>query len=361
LVAVHQFIPSFTAGSAMGTHALEVTAALRDMGIDTHTWVGEARGVPRRDVSPYKRFRGGSDPQSFLLYQLSTGSLMADFVRQRPEPKIVNYHNVTPAEFFEPWEPLVVPELVEGRHQLARLAPVTDLAIGVSDYNTAELEDAGYGKALTAPFLADYDKLGTTSDLAVEERLRREKDGGGANWLFVGRVAPHKCHHDIIKAFAAYRRLYDPKARLRFVGGSASHLYLTTLSKYAAALDLTDAVDLVGNVSQPALVAHFRTADVYVNLSEHEGFCVPLLEAMWHGVPTVAYRVAAVPETVGDPPAGLLLDNKSPVTVAAAVHRVLSDDPLRHDLIAAGHRRVQDFSIARTRARFREVIEGSVG
>ena len=94
-------------------------------------------------------------------------------------------------------------------------------------------------------------------------------------------------------------------------------------------------VDLVGGVPQSALVAHFRTADVYVNLSEHEGFCVPLLEAMWHGVPTIAYRVAAVPETVGDPPAGLLLDDKSPVTVAASVHRVLTDGELAQALVAA--------------------------
>jgi glycosyltransferase involved in cell wall biosynthesis len=361
LVAIHQFIPSFTAGSAVGTHALQVTAVLREMGIDTRTWVGESRGVPRREVSSYRRFRGASDPNAFLLYQLSTGSLMADFVQQRPEPKIVNYHNVTPASYMDPWEPLLVPELVEGRHQLTRLAPVTDLGIGVSEYNTTEMEDAGYAKASVAPFLADYDQLGGVSDPAVEERLRRAKAGGGADWLFVGRVSPHKCHHDVVKAFAAYRRVYDPRARLWFVGGSASHLYLTTLGKYAAALGLADAVHLVGSVPQSTLVAHFRTADVYVCLSEHEGFCVPLLEAMWHAVPVVAYRAAAVPETLGDPPAGVLLDDKTPSMVAAAVHRVVTDEAVRDQLVAAGRRRVEHYSIVRTRARFREVIEGLVG
>ena len=120
----------------------------------------------------------------------------------------------------------------------------------------------------------------------------------------MGRVVPNKCQHDLVKAFAAYRAAYDPQARLHIVGGDASPRYRAAVADYARALGVADAVDLTGSVSPGALAAYYRTADVFVSLSEHEGFCVPLLEAMHHRVPIVAFAAAAVPETLRD--AGVL-------------------------------------------------------
>src|SRR5207248_3376126 len=162
-----------------------------------------------------------------------------------------------------------------------------------------------------------------------------------------GRLAPNKAQHDLIKALAAYRRLYDPRARLHLVGTSSSESYRTALVAYADALDLVDAVEFTGSVSDGELAAHYRAADVFVCVSEHEGFCVPLLEAMHHRLPIVAYAAAAVPETLGD--GGLLLNSKDPYTVAAAVQRVVSDADLRAQLVAAGTRRLHDFDLDRSR------------
>ena len=166
-------------------------------------------------------------------------------------------------------------------------------------------------------------------------------------WLFVGRLAPNKCQHDLIKALAAYRRLYDPQARLHLVGGSSSNAYRTALEAFVDHLDLGEAVFLHGGVSPGALVAHYRAADVFVCLSEHEGFCVPLLEAVHHRLPVVALAEAAVPETVEG--AGVLLPAKEPARVAAAVHRVLGDPDLRAALVVAGTARLADFALERTR------------
>jgi glycosyltransferase involved in cell wall biosynthesis len=191
-------------------------------------------------------------------------------------------------------------------------------------------------------------------DAEAEERLA----AGSTAWLFVGRVAPNKAHQDLVKAFAAYRRAYQPDAVLRIVGPPSSEAYSKALHAFVGALGLADAVDFTGPVSETALAAHYRAADVFVCVSDHEGFCVPLLEAMHHRLPVVAYASSAVPETLGR--AGLVLESKAPTTVAAAVHRVVTDEGLRSGLVAAGTRRLADFDLAVTSGRMADALGGLV-
>jgi glycosyltransferase involved in cell wall biosynthesis len=319
--------------------------------------VGEAQRDLRRAATPYRDYQGARTGEpTWLLYQCSTGSPVADWLLSRPEPKLSNYHNITPAPFFEPWEPHVGAELAAARRQLAALAPAVALAIADSAYNEVELVELGYRATAVVPILLDTATFEHEVDRPAWDRLRAAKDGGGADWLFVGRVAPHKAQHDLLKAFALYRTVYDPTARLHIVGGSSSHAYWTALERFVEALGLADAVDLAGSVTPGELAARYRVADAFVCVSEHEGFCVPLLEAMHHDVPIVAFGAAAVGETLGG--AGLVLDDKAPATVAAAVHRVLGDDALRARLVAAGRARLGDFDLQRTSARFAEVVCG---
>jgi glycosyltransferase involved in cell wall biosynthesis len=217
------------------------------------------------------------------------------------------------------------------------------------------LEVAGYGRTAVLPILFDPEALEAEVDGRRLERLLGDKAGGGSDLLFVGRIAPNKCQHDLIKLLAVYRRLYDPQARLHLVGGSSSHAYWKALEAYIDHLDLGEAVFLHGAVSPGALAAHYRAADAFVCLSEHEGFCVPLLEAWHHHLPVVALAAAAVPETVAG--AGVLLPAKEPARVAAAVDRVLSDPDLRGALVAAGTARLADFSLQRTETILLEHIE----
>jgi glycosyltransferase involved in cell wall biosynthesis len=360
VAAIHQLLPSFAPRDAIGAHALQVQRVLHGLGVDSRIYVGDAHREVRRSVQPYRELplpRPGEP--TWLLYQCSTGSPVADWLLSRPERKLSNYHNITPASFFEPWEPHVGAELLEARRQLDSLAPATELGIADSAYNEAELQAVGYGATTVVPILLDTTTFDHEVDQAALERLEAKGSAGGSDWLFVGRVAPHKAQHDVIKAFAAHRLAYDPQARLHLVGGSSSHAYWTALERFVAALGLTDAVDLAGSVPPGELAARYRVADVFVCLSEHEGFCVPLLEAMHHEVPVVAYRAAAVPETLGT--AGLVLDDKSPGTVAAAVQRVLADAPLKASLVAAGTARVADFSLGRTSRRLADVVTELLG
>ncbi|MDQ3758308.1 MAG: glycosyltransferase family 4 protein [Actinomycetota bacterium] len=352
--AVHQFLPTYAARDAVGTHVRHAQAVLRQMGLRSEVYAEGRSGVGFRAARDVRSYRGDGS-RTLLVYQLSTGSKVADFVLARPEPKVVNYHNITPAELFAPWEPHVGGELAKGRRQLEAFAAAAFAGIAVSRYNEGDLRAAGFSRTDVAPVMVDLDALEKSADPRVLGDLQRAKRRGGADLLFVGRVAPNKAHHDLIKAFVAYRRVYDPEARLHVVGGASSHAYLTAMKKFAKGLGVQRWVDFAGSVPDGTLAAYYRTADAFVCLSDHEGFCVPLLEAMHNRVPIVAFGAAAVPETVAD--AGLVLPSKEPALVAAAVHRVVTDEGVRCRLTAAGSERLTAFSLDKTKAAFRRSVE----
>ncbi len=354
--AIHQFLPDLSPGDASSNHTLLIQQELRAMGLESEVYSHTTHASLAGRARPYTSYApapGGGGER--LLYQLAIGSVVADFLLARAEPLLVDYHNLTPGEFFADWAPPVVYGQTWGRQQLAALAPRTELALADSSFNRAELDDAGYRRTEVIPILLDTDAFDRAVDQAALDRLLAAKAGGGADWLFVGRVVPNKAQHDVVKAFAAHRRVFDPSARLHLVGGTSVPAYADALERYVDALGLSHAVELAGSVSSGVLAAQYRAADVFVCLSEHEGFCVPLLEAMHHQVPIVALGAAAVPETLGR--AGIVLDGKAPLTVAAAVDRVLGDEQLRRGLVAAGTSRLDDFALDRSRARLRAAIE----
>jgi glycosyltransferase involved in cell wall biosynthesis len=356
LTAVHQFLPVFTAGDAIGNHVLQIRDTLRAAGYDSEIFADVIHPSVRRRARHFLDFRAPPEGRGVhLLYHLSTGSRMAAWLREQSLPVAVDYHNITPAEYFEQWEPATARVAREARAQMRRLASVAAYGLADSTYNTAELVQEGYPETAVVPILidfADYDAAPAPATLA---RLRRSVESGGRRWLFVGRVAPNKCQHDIIAAFAVYRQLFDRRARLAIVGGRGLLLYARALERLVDELEVADAVEFADTVRFPQLLAHYRAADVFLSLSEHEGFCVPLVEAMHLGVPTVAFASTAVPETAGD--ATLLLTDKDPLTVAVAVHQVLTDDALRKGLIEAGRRRVDHFSLAKNRRRLLDALE----
>ena len=356
VTAVHQFVPTFEPG-AVGGHALQVRRLLLDRGLGSEIYAehlrmpGEVRG--RR----YTEYRGGpwrGRDGTVLLYHMAIGSTVADFVQARHEPLAVDHHNITPPSFFARWQPELVHGVAWGQDQLARLAGRAAFGVADSAFNCAELDAAGYRRTGVAPLLVDLSSLDSAADEAVLGRLLEEKAGAGM-WLFVGRIAPNKCQHDVLKAFAAYRRMYDPEAKLYLVGGSASRTYWSALEGYAVALGLLDAVRLTGPVPAGTLAAHYRAADVFVCLSEHEGFCNTVVEAMATGTPVLAYASSAIPETVGH--GALLLDDKDPLRVASAAHRVLTDDRVRTALVASGRERVGELDLDVARAKLGDALQ----
>jgi glycosyltransferase involved in cell wall biosynthesis len=357
-VRVDQIIPSLASRDAIGVHTINLRDGLRKVGIDSDIFYGNS--TP--DVADEGQFvadlgRAGRD--RWLLYQSSIGSPVYDIFAARAEPKLVNYHNITPAYLLRDWEPDVAYEVALGRTQLARLAPQSRLAVADSAFNESELRQLGYERTAIVPLLIDMAHKSGEADSAVAARLARDKaTAGGSDLLFVGKVSPHKAPHDLVKMLSVLRRLYDPAARLHLVGSPLGETYEPALRAFTAELGLENAVNFAGSVTAAELEAYLQAADVFVCASDHEGFCVPLAEAMGHGLPIVAYGVTAVPETVGA--AGLVLPDKSPVLFAAAVGRVLSDDALRSALSAAGLARSAEFNLPESQRRFVSLVQEAV-
>lgn len=296
-------------------------------------------------------------PDTWWLYHLSSGSPVGDLIAARPEPKMFDYHNITPAHLFGKWVPWATEEANAGLAQLKLFCDASFFGFADSAYNELDLRNMGMQKDRTSVVAPLFDPIALAGkrDRELEAERRSERASGGADWLFVGRVTPAKAQHDLIKALACYRQEFDPLARLHLVGTSMGEDYPRALARYARRLGIEDAVRLTGSVSEDALASYYRTSDVFVCASEHEGFCIPLVESMGFGVPVVAYDAGAIAETARD--GAIVTDDKSPLSFATAVDRVLSDEKLRNRLIENGHKIAADFSIDRGRSRWAEAIE----
>lgn len=354
-VRIDQVIPSIVERDAVSRHTLEAQRVLRSMGFVSEIFAGNWGPGLDGQVRPLGELPREAGGGQWICYQASIGSPAADVVAEHPGPKIVNYHNITPAEHVEAWMPALGEEVRLGRRQLAELAPLCELGIGVSAYNAGELVAWGYRRTAVAALMMDLSALDRAVDPRLREELSAAKEAGGSDWLFVGQMLPHKAHHDVVKAFACFLELFDPDARLHLVGRPSCSPYALAVRRFAEEIGIAPSVDFAGSVSPAELAAYYQAADVLVCCSEHEGFCAPLLEAMYYGVPVVAYGVAAVPETVLG--AGIVLPSKEPVLVATAAQRALADSRLREILIDRGRDRARSFTLEAAREAFSSAID----
>jgi len=358
---LHQFVPNFAAGDAIGVHVRLTQHALRAAGWESEIFYDDAQAAVKklgRHYSSWDLEADGHGGRAWALFQLSTGSPMTSFMLDAGIPFGVYFHNITPPLFFERWEPGAAENLRGALGEMRRLAPNARFAIANSAFSETDLVAAGFSPTAHSPVLLDAKELDATPNDRLLRRLRGETSSGGARWLFIGRAAPNKCQQDLIAAFAAYREVFDDRARLTLVGGRTSNVYYRSLELLADELGVAGAVEFTDTISHEEKLACYRAADVFVCLSEHEGFQVPQIEALHFDIPVVAYATTAVPEILGD--GGVLLDTKDPLVVATAVHRVLTDADLRAELIAAGRRRFEEFSLTRTSAQLLGLLDGFV-
>jgi glycosyltransferase involved in cell wall biosynthesis len=337
--AVHQLVPNFGPGDAIGNHVRALQGLLRGWGYASDVYAQHIDRTVAREARFYRHYREVSRPDTTVLFHFSIGSEVTAFFAGLPDRRVVIFHNITPPEYFVGVNARVADRCRRGRWELGRLAGVTDLALGVSEFNRQELVTAGFRRTGVLPLLVDWSQY-------AHPPVRRlaEAHAGRTTLLHVGRIAPNKRIEDLLKAFYFYRRL-DPGCRLLVVGSAVDmEAYLAGCQKLAAELGLLDAVVFTGAVSQAELCTYYRVASAYLCLSEHEGFCVPLLEAMHFGVPIVAYAATGVPGTLGD--AGLLVADKDFPTIAELVHGVVTDPALRARVVAGQQARLRTFDAA---------------
>jgi glycosyltransferase involved in cell wall biosynthesis len=279
------------------------------------------------------------------------GSEVIDQLIKIPARRVLVYHNITPPEFFSGINPHAAAFARLGLRQLSRIAPAFELAIGVSEFNRRALAEAGYAETTRVPILLDWEQFALSPNQAVLARW----NGFRTVLLFVGRISPNKRQDDLVRMLAYYRRCIDPEAHLVLVGAFRDQpQFHARLVGLVERLGLAGAVWFAGSVDDASLLAYYRAASAFVSLSEHEGFGVPLLEAMRFRVPVIAYDAAAIGETLGA--AGVLLRERDLAETAEAAALVGERAELREALVAAGERRVQDFDSDKVAQRTRQVL-----
>lgn len=354
--------PCFTEADAVSNDVRGMYRALsargHEVSIFAHHW--EACGLPVGPLSAARRFT--RDPSAVVIYHHAAGwwKGVEALVGTRGR-RVLKYHNITPEEFFESIDQEYVLSCRVGRRQLTSLARAgLDLYLADSAYNLSELHAEGVADSAGA-VVAPFHNIDRLLELAPDPEILERHGDGRANVLVVGRLAPNKGHAALLDAFALYRRRYNPQSRLLVVGKGDDRLsvYGDAVRARAAALGLEDAVVFTGRVSDAALKAYYRTASVFVITSRHEGFCVPLVEAMALGVPVIALGTTAVPATVGG--AGLVWEEAEADAdlLAESMHRLITDRTTAAALSGRGWRRYQEeFANATIERSFLKALEG---
>lgn len=340
--AIHQFVAGFSKGDAITREALHLQSIFRGWGMPSEIF-GEARRIPAelrkqaRDVSEAPERLGAGD---VALLHLSIGSPVNDAFAALRCRKAILYHNVTPAHYFEQVNTATALNLAKGRKQVAALRDAADVVLADSRFNAGELERAGYRDVKVLPLVIDFESI----EKPVDRRILRRFDDGRTNILFVGRCAPNKCIEDLVSAFSCFQKHVETSSRLIHVGSFAGvETYYHLRLAQARELGLKD-VHFAGSVPQAELNAYYEVADLFLCMSEHEGFCIPIVESMAHGVPVLAYAATAVPETMDG--AGVLFREKRFEAVAEMMGELTRNAALRAAVI-----RAQNERLARYRAR----------
>lgn len=336
---VHQFVPMLHRDDAVGRHTLRLRDVLAGRGIGSRIYVEMVDPDTETETRPFTSYDDEAEAGDVLLYQFATASALAPWLAGRRERLVVNYHNVTPPELYAAWNNPLARHQLRAIHELALLAPRAALGIAVSAFNEGELQRAGYVRTAVVPPAAM-----APTPVAVTAEGGSAASLGGARWLCVGRVAPNKGIEFALMALLVARAHHDPATTLQVVGRPVVPAYTHALRRFASELGVRDAVSFRGQLSDAELVHAMAGSDALVMASQHEGFGVPVLEAMSMGLSVVANRAGALPEIVGD--GGLLVDATDPYALADAADRVTADAGLRSTLARAAAHRVDELDLA---------------
>jgi len=335
--AINQFVPALEKCDAIGNYALALQKYFKKLGylsdIYTHTYDEDCRN----DRIDYEIYKPG--PEDLLFYHHSIGSPIADYVSQLDCAKAMIYHNITPARFYAPYCPSIANILKNGREGLKRLKNRFLINIGDSGYNTEELKDLGFKNLYTLPILLSFENLNDRSfDKSVLKKIIKKSK----NILFVGRIVPNKKITDLVKAFYFYNKFINNDSHLFIVGDNKIKIYAAEIKLLIDYLSLGDKVTLTGKVSDRQLYSYYKIADIFLCMSEHEGFGLPPLEAMHMQVPVIAYGSTAITETLGG--SGILFTRKDYPRIAELINLVLTDSDLKADIISGQNERLSYFS-----------------
>lgn len=357
-MTIHQFVPVLLPHDAVGNCARELHRRLSVRQPSTRIYVEDVRRSDPQLGTPVTAM--ALQPGDSVIYHYANFSSLAPKILAQGQT-ILYYHNITPEEYFAPWDADTAVAQRRARQQLERLVHQAIGCLAVSEFNAAELRRYGAVNVATVGLFAHYDQLLSEPTTTRLERLRLSwhHRGRPEDWLFVGRLVPNKAQEQLLIAFAIFRTITSSDSSLTLIGRPFHDDYLRSLRELASDLGISHRVHfLTGGLSARYLADHYRAARLFVSASLHEGFGAPLLEAMSLGLPVVAAGSSAVPETVGD--AGIIVPPRDPFASAAGA-QLASIEPLRGDLVRRGSRRVGLFDNNAVWGRMSRTLSDMVG
>ena len=329
MIRIHQVLATLGYGDAIGHEVLGIQRVLRAAGYESEVFVETADHRLEPQTRDYRELVDFSHPDNLLLHHFSLGSKASRTAYALPDRMALIYHNITPPEYFVGVHRTLARQTFRGRRELQAYADRCDLAMGDSEFNRQDLDALGFPRTAVLPVVPDFSHL----DLEPNWFVARDFDDEWTNIIFVGRVIANKKIEDLICWFHAYHTIFNPRSRLLLVGAqSGFERYLDSLHELVGRLGAAH-VHFVGHVSDEELVAFYDCADLFLCASEHEGFCVPIVEAFYTQVPVLAYAATAVPSTMDG--AGVLFEDRNPLHVAALMDEIISNAQLQ-DLIVDG-------------------------
>lgn len=354
---IDQITPHLSAKDAIGNHILTLKRLLEAQGFISEVFAeGGESGLPWRSIDQYPNF---DHEHNIVIHHYSTGSTLPDRLMRYKAFRVTYYHNITPPSFFlDPDELSSFITCLNGYQQMPVVNLVSDYVWAVSDYNAEALHEHGFKPARILPIIRDYEALTKLpSDPRVSSILSDEKK----TILFVGRVLPHKGQHDLILLAQQYKKYIDPNIRVVLIGGHSPG-YVAKLKEICRILGLTYSLDLnqdadiilPGKTTDEAMATVYRKAHAFVCLSDHEGFCVPLVEAMFFGLPIIAHKAAAVPHTVAH--GGLVVDKENILDLMSGLKTMLTNDLAREFWSQRSLERSRDFQLQRLESQFNDLF-----
>ena len=349
-VPVHQVLVTLGYGDAIGNEALGIQRVLQEEGYDSRIYVQTADPCLENLTVNYQELIDDCQPDTILIHHFSIGSRASRVAFALPNRMVLIYHNITPAEYFLGVNSALMQSCYAGRRELGAYVSRCHLALGDSEFNRRELEQMGFPRTGVLPVVPNFDHLEVTPNRLLAGGF----DDAWTNILCVGRLIPNKKIEDLVRFFHVYRLKYNPTARLLLVGSQRGFEdYVSAVDDLVATLGTPD-VHLIGHVSNEELTALYDVADLFLSASEHEGFCVPLIEAFYKRVPVIAFAATAVPATMDG--GGVLYDHKDPRHVASIMNAIVSDGTLQKEIL-----RAQDAALERLlRKGFAETLLGFV-
>jgi L-malate glycosyltransferase len=327
VIHIHQVLATLGYGDAIGHEVLGIQRVLRGAGYESEIFVETADHRLEPMTHDYRELVDFSHRDNLLLHHFSLGSKASRTAFAVPDRMALIYHNITPPEYFVGVHRTLARQTFRGRRELRAYADRCDLAMGDSEFNRQDLETLGFPRTAVLPVVPDFSHL----DREPQWLIARDFDDDWTNVLFVGRMIANKKIEDLIRWFHTYHTIFNPRSRLLLVGAQTQfERYMASLHHLVAAIGAPN-VHFIGHITDEELVAFYEVADLFLCASEHEGFCVPLVEAFYKQVPVVAFAATAVPATMDG--AGVLVTDKDPVAVARVMDAIVSDAALQDRIV----------------------------